>query len=311
MSANAAKPLVVGDRVAVVATSSPVYQPERLSRGLAALRSAGFLIEWDPDVLTPRGYLAGSDTERARAFNRVLERSDIKGIFCTRGGYGATRMLDRINYEAARKNPKLLVGFSDVTALHLALQKHAGWASLSGPMVAEWGEISDVVKRDFLALARGATPNPLLGPGGERLAALREGSANGVLLGGNLSMVVRLIGTPYLPAHDGALLFLEEVGERPYRIDALFSQLRNAGILNSIGGLILGAFTGWESERSVPTLTPAEIFENYFRDARYPVATGLPYGHFPDRVTVPIGVRARLTVTDDSAELAVLEPVVR
>ena len=298
-----------GDKIAVLAPSSPVYRKERLKKGLARLRDAGFVVEWDPDAYHTRGYLAGSDAERAHAFNRVMHRTDIKGIICTRGGYGSLRLLDRLDYRTAEQHPKILAGYSDVTALHLALYHRSGWRGLSGPVVAEWGEIAAHTERQFLAIAGGARPQPLLGPQGDWLAPYRRGAAEGILLGGNLSMVVRLIGTPYLPPLRGALLFLEEVGEQPYRIDALFAQLKHAGILDNLGGLILGAFTGWEPKHDRPVLTPQEIIDDYLSDAPFPVATGLVYGHFPDKATMPVGVRARLAVGSSTAALNILEPV--
>ena len=303
-------PLTPGDTIAVIAPSSPPWKPERLEKGLARLESLGYRIERGRPVLTPHGYLAGPDAERIDVFNRTLRRDDVNAIFCVRGGYGALRLLPHLDYEAARRYPKLLVGFSDVTALHLAFYHHAGWRGLSGPVVVEWGEIDTETKDQLIALAEGQTPQPLVGPHGETLAPMRPGSAEGILLGGNLSMVVRLLGTPYLPSLDGALLFLEEVGEQPYRIDALFAQLKLSGVLDRLGGLVLGAFTGWHPKHNRPILTPDQIFSEYLHNAPYPVATSLIYGHFPDKSTLPIGVQARLEVTDHHAALSILEPVV-
>ena len=303
-------PLAPGDTIAVIAPSSPPWKPERLENGLARLEALGYRVERARPTLTPHGYLAGPDAERLDAFNRVLRRDDVKTIFCVRGGYGALRLLPHLDYEAARRHPKLLVGFSDVTALHLAFYRHAGWRGLSGPVVVEWGEIDAETENQFTILAEGHMPQPLVGPHGETLTAVRPGTAEGVLLGGNLSMVVRLLGTPYLPVLDGALLFLEEVGEQPYRIDALFAQLKLSGILDRLGGLILGAFTGWRPKHDNPFLTPDQIIYDYLHDAPYPVATGLVYGHFPNKSTIPIGVHARLDVTDDRSALSILEPVV-
>ena len=303
-------PLTPGDTIAVIAPSSPPWKPERLENGIAYLETLGYRIERGRPVLTPHGYLAGPDAERLDVFNRTLRRDDVKAIFCVRGGYGALRLLPYLDYEAARRHPKLLVGFSDITALHLAFYHYAGWRGLSGPVVVEWSEIDAATKDQFIALAEGRTPHPLAGPHGEPLTAMRPGTAEGTLLGGNLMMIVRLLGTPYLPPLDGALLFVEEVGEQPYRIDALFAQLKLSGILDRLGGLILGAFTGWQPKHDRPILTPDQIFSDYLHDAPYPVATGLTYGHFPNKSTIPLGVQARLTVTDDHAALSILEPVV-
>ena len=306
ISLDLASPLIPGDTIAVVAPSSAPRKPERLAQGLTALEEAGFKLDWQPSRLTQRGYLAGSDAERARLFNDAVRDGSVKAIMCVRGGYGALRILDRIDYAAARRHRKLLIGFSDITALHLALYQRAGWRGLSGPVVVDFAESSPKVRARFLAVARGELPPPF-----PALGVIRPGMAQGPLLGGNLSMVARLIGTPYLPSLEGAILVLEEVNEAPYRIDALFAQLRLAGILRSLGGLVLGAFSGWEPRHSHAVLTPREIFEDYFCDAPYPVATGLPYGHFAERATLPVAAKAALEVTQHGGTLKVLEPVCR
>ena len=297
--------------MAVVAPSSPPKKPGQLESGVARLEALGYRVELGRDGLTPRGYLAGPDAERLDEFNRYLHREDVNALFCVRGGYGAMRLLPHLDYEAARQHPKLLVGYSDVTALHLAFYHKAGWRGLAGPLVVEWGEIDEATVRSFQVLAQGGAPQPLRGPNGEALQPMRPGVAEGVLLGGNLTMIVRLLGTPYLPPLDGALLFLEDVGEQPYRLDALLAQLKLAGVLDRLGGVILGAFTAWQPDHNRPTLTPDEVFFDYFHDALYPVATGLVYGHFPNKSTLPVGVRARLAVTTDRAELSILKPAVK
>ncbi len=310
MNTKKPSPLTPGDTVAVLAPSSPPKKPGQIEAGIARLESLGYRVERGRPRLTPRGYLAGPDAERLDEFNRYLRRDDVKALFCVRGGYGALRLLPHLDYAAARQHPKLLVGYSDVTALHLALYKNAGWRGLSGPLVVEWGDLDAESVAQFQAMVQGRAPQSLTGPRGERLTALRSGTAEGVLLGGNLTMLVRLLGTPYLPPLDGALLFLEDVGEQPYRIDALLAQLKLAGILDRLGGLILGAFTAWQPDHDRPTLTPAEVFFDYLHDAPYPVATGLVYGHFTNKSTIPVGVRARLEVTEDNAAFSTLEPVV-
>lgn len=293
--------LAPGSAIGIIAPSSPAWRPERLERGLAALEDAGFRPVWEPAA--PRGYLAGTDAERLKIINGMLRRPDLHALMCVRGGYGALRILDRLDFAAARRYPKLLTAFSDGTALQLALLKEAGWRSLSGPLVVEWAEIGERTRTAFLELARGEVPAD------KGLVPVRPGEVTGPLVGGNLATIVRLVGSPYLPPLCGAILFVEEVGEAPYRIDALFAQLRLSGILGRIGGLVLGAFTGWEPRHDRPVLSPSEIFADYLEAAPYPVASNLAYGHFPDRATMPVGVRARLTVTDSDARLAFLEPV--
>ncbi|MFQ5569243.1 MAG: LD-carboxypeptidase [Rhodothermales bacterium] len=304
-------PLQPGDIIGVVAPASAPKDPSKLTAGIAHLESLGYRVQLGRSDLQSCGYLAGPDPERLDEFNRFLRRQDVKALFCARGGYGTLRLLPHLDYAAARRHPKLLVGYSDITALHLALFHMAGWRGLSGPMLAvEWGDIDPRAERSFWSLARGETPRPLLGPHGEELRPVRTGVAEGVLLGGNLSTVVRLLGTPYLPSLEGALLFVEEVGEQPYRIDALLAQLKLSGVLDKLGGMILGGITEWQPPENRPTLTPEEVVAHYLGEVPYPVATGLVYGHFPVKSTVPIGVRGRLEVTEGSAALSILTPVV-
>ncbi len=302
-----ASPLSPGSAIGIIAPSSPAWRYERLERGLRALEGAGYRPIWEP--VTPRGYLAGTDAERLKIINGMLRRSDLHALMCVRGGYGALRILGGLDYAAARRHPKLLTAFSDGTALQLALLTKAGWRSLSGPLVVEWAEISERTRTCFLDLARGEVPASLAGPDKSELVPMRQGVATGPLVGGNLSTIVRMIGSAYLPPLSGAILFLEEVGEAPYRIDALFAQLRLAGILDRIGGLVLGAFTDWEPRHDRPVLSPSEIWADYLGEAPYPVATNLAYGHFPNRATMPVGVQARLTVTETDARLSIIEPV--
>ena len=304
-------PLFPGDTLAVVAPGSPPTDAERLRAGIERLEALGFRVEVGRAVWKRRGYLAGTDAERADDLNAFLRRPDVKALVCVRGGYGALRLLPHLDYEAARRHPKLLVGYSDVTALHLAFLAKAGWPGLSGPMAAvEWADLDAASERLFRDLARGAVPSPLLGPSGETLRPLRSGAAEGPLVGGNLAVLTRLVGTPFLPSLRGAILFLEEVGEAPYRIDGMFAHLRLAGHLDALGGLILGGFTECEPPSGRPSLPLDAVFEDYFHDVPFPVARGLVYGHFPVKNTMPVGIRARLTVDAETAELSLLEPVV-
>lgn len=305
------RPLCKGDTIAVIAPSSAPLDPLKLSSGVAHLEKSGYDVRLGRTVYTPYGYLAGTDEERLGELNNFLANPDIRALFCVRGGYGSLRLLPDIDYQSAMRYPKLLVGYSDITALQCALYKHAGWPSLSGPMVAvEWGEIDHVSEQQFWSLARGNTPLSLLGPHGEPLRALHPGDASGPLIGGNLTMLTRLVGTDYLPDLQGAIIFLEEVGEAPYRLDGLLAQLKLSGVLNRLGGIVCGAITEWGPQNDRPTFSPMEVLEYYFRELDIPIATHLVYGHIAPKTTIPIGVKARLVVTDDKATLSLLEPVV-
>ncbi len=298
-------------RIGIAAPASAPLDPDALDRGIAVLRSRGFDVVHEPPVEAPVGYLAAPDAVRAESLNRLLRRDDIHAIVCARGGYGTLRLLDRLDYGAARRHPKLLVGYSDITALQLALYRHAGWTSISGPMAAvEWPDPDPWSERRFLELARGVVPSPLDNPDGSPLQVLTPGHAEGVLLGGNLTMIVRLVGTPYLPSLDGAVLFFEDVGEPPYRVDALLAQLHLAGHLDRLAGVVVGGFTEADPPAGRPSLTLEQVLRDRFAGSAYPVATGLRYGHFPVKTSVPIGVRARLAADDGQAFLHLLEPVV-
>lgn len=295
----------------MVAPAGPPLNVPRLHQGLAHLAALGYTVEHIRPDLQPYGYLAGPDADRLAAFNAVLHRADVQALFCTRGGYGTLRLLPHLDYRAARRHPKLLVGYSDITALHLALHRKAGWVGLSGPMVGvEWADLDPASAAQFWALASGQAPVPIQGPRGEGLHPLRPGTATGTLLGGNLAMITYLLGTPYLPSLKGAILFVEDVGEAPYKVDALLAQLKLAGHLDHLGGLVTGAFTGWTPQPDRPTLTFDAVVADYARSLSCPVATGLVYGHFSVKSTLPIGVQARLVVTPEAATLTVLEPAV-
>jgi muramoyltetrapeptide carboxypeptidase len=298
-----------GDTIAVAAPGSAPSDPSRLSQGIAVLRSRGYRVVTARTDFGPHGYLSGPDDVRLAEFNGFLRRDDVQAIFCVRGGYGTLRLLPHLDYESARRHPKLVVGYSDITALHMALFHRAGIAGIAGPMVAvEWADPDPETERLFWPLVRGETPQPLEGPHGARLVPVRPGRARGFLVGGNLTLVTRLLGSPYLPPLNETLLFLEEVGEPPYRIDGMFAQLRLAGVLDRLGGLILGSFTETETDR--PTLSLDDVFGEYLANLPFPVASGLAYGHHPVKSSIPVGVMAELDVRAESATLSVLESVV-
>jgi muramoyltetrapeptide carboxypeptidase len=303
-------PLRPGDVIGIAAPASLPVDLLAIERGLETLRGRGFEVR----VTRPferRGFFAGSDALRIAEMNAMLRDPDIRAIIAVRGGYGTLRLLPFLDYDAARANPKLVIGYSDITALQLALLTKAGLPSLSGPMVAvEWGEPDAPSEDLFWALSQGGGIGDMEHPGGEPLRAVRPGEAEGRLIGGNLSLITRLIGSPYLPDLDGAILFIEEVGEEPYRIDGMLAQLRLSGILERLSGLVIGGITEWEPEHDRPTLPLDEVLDDYIQMLDIPVASGLLYGHFPVKNTMPIGIRARLHVGDHRATLSLLEAVV-
>ena len=300
-------PLRPGDRVGVIAPASAAHEPDEVTAGIERLRQMGYRVYSDFDPDAPRGYLAAPDTDRLAALNRTLVDPDLKAIFCVRGGYGSLRLLRHLDYEAARKHPKLLIGYSDITALQWALWTRAGWPSLSSLVVTEWGRADDDSTDHFRRWVEGDMPD-FTAFDGSALAPLSSGQAEGVVLGGNLAVLTRLLGTPYFPDVDGALLYLEEVQEAPYRVDRMLAHLDLAGVLDDLAGVVLGRFTT-PDDVNQPSLTLDDVFADYFADRTYPVAAGLQYGHCLPRLSLPQGLRAHLTVTPRNSTLTPLEPL--
>ncbi|NQV72698.1 LD-carboxypeptidase [bacterium] len=306
-----AKPLSAPAPVGIIAPASAPRTEQSLTLGLQNLVKAGFRPVLKRESFNAHGFLAGTDAERLTEFNSFLRSDEVDALFCVRGGYGCLRLLDDIDYEAARAHPKVLVGYSDITALHLALFKHAGWIGISGPMVAvEWPNPDEANCEQFLRLISGSLSSGPLDSKEHPLSSLFSGSVEGTLLGGNLSLITKMCGSEHLPDLTGAILFLEDIGESPYRIDSLFAQLKLSGHLSLLGGVVLGSFTDAEPLPGRPTLELKQVFEDYFRPLNIPVAMGLRYGHHPEKVAIPIGVQARLHCDEGQASLEILESAV-
>ncbi len=290
-----------GQPLGVVAPASAPRTPEMLQCELHALEADGYPIQWDPGQLSKQEYLSGSDSERAAQFHQALVHA--RHLIAVRGGYGCLRILNRVDYAVAQNRPGVLIGYSDITALQLSLHLHAGWMSISGPVVMEWSEITATMKTELQQLLQGQIPRPI-----ERLHTEREGKCSGTLLGGNLSTIVRMIGSGHLPDLTGNLLFVEDVNEPPYRIDALFTQLKNAGILRGLGGLILGMFT---ESGSVSGSAIHKTILDCVKEYDWPVVSGLDYGHKLPRCVLPVGVLATLTADLGGGCLDILEPITK
>jgi len=279
-------PLHIGDSVGIVAAAGPP-DPTILDAGIQFLERTGLRPVTGCHINERNGYLAGTDDQRCRDLNSMLKDQRVRGIMLARGGYGTMRLLRTVDYHAVAADPKLLLGMSDVTALQLALYKRCGLVTLSGPMIAgQVGQTLDPLSEQWLIKA---LTSPLDGrnlwPPEPGLQVLRHGRALGALLGGCLSLVTALLGTPYCPCYQGAILLLEEVGEPPYRVDRMLIQLKLAGILDSVAGMVLGHFLGPdgtsildEAQRIVMELTS---------DNPIPVITGYPHGHTLPNLTIP------------------------
>ncbi len=305
-----------GSRVALLAPAGPLLERDDLTRGVELCRALGLTPVLGANAHRRHGYLAGSDDERLADLNGALADPAIDAIWCLRGGYGVTRILDRVDFSPLADRPKIVIGFSDVTALILALHQATEIVSFHAPMARSpltqfsRDHFEQVLMRTGAAgrLARLAPPTSVLVPRTPRLLALHGGVAEGPLIGGNLSLFAALLGSRHLPECNGAILFLEDVGEDLYRIDRMLAQMRMVGILNQVAGVILGQFTDMKRGTGDGALGFDEVMRTYLEPLGVPVLSGVPVGHVDDQWTLPIGVRARLDA--DAGEVDLLEPAV-
>lgn len=279
-----------GARVALVAPAGPLDGAADLERAIANAHSFG----WEPDVaphaMARAGYFAGTDAERLADINRAFADDRVDGVWCIRGGYGAMRLLDGIDYASLRRRPKALIGYSDITALHAALGQRCELVSFHGPTGR--AELSDF-SRDSLARAVVTGGDPCgLAAGAETLV---PGTARGRLAGGNLALLASLCGTAYAPPLDGAILVLEDVNEAVYRIDRMLVQLRLAGLLARCAALVFGSFTNADEEEGTGgARTLAEVLREAAHEVGVPCIAGAPVGHIADQWTLPLGAVAEL-----------------
>ncbi|HEX2780609.1 MAG TPA: LD-carboxypeptidase [Gemmatimonadaceae bacterium] len=278
--------------MALVSPAGPLRGPSDLERAIANVQAMGWEPIVGPNVLARRGYFAGSDEERFADLDRALRDPDVDGVWCARGGYGAMRILDALDYAALSRRPKPLLGFSDITALHAALATRSGIVSYHAPTAR--GALT-AFSRDSLerAVVRGTDPcGALPAP-----RVVRPGITEGRLVGGNLALLVALLGTPYFPALDGAILVLEDIGEAVYRLDRMLVQLRLAGALGRIAGLVFGAFTDCPETSDDGVRRLDEVIDEAAAAAGVPAVANAPVGHIDEQWTLPLGLTATLDAT--------------
>ena len=265
-----------GSSIALVAPSSP-FEADPYEKGVQILRSAGYEVVPGKNIFKKDGYLAGTDVERLQDLTEAVLDPKIEAIICIRGGYGSGRLLPRIPFSTFRLNPKLFIGHSDITFLHLGLMSRAGWTTFHGPNLIGMSEAPDSVLE---VLSGKASYQWALEP--EQV--LRPGAAEGRVLGGNLSCLAHLVGTPYMPDMTGALLLIEDCGEALYRLDRMMNHLKLAGILPSIGAILLGEFTSCAENNDICRMVMDHVSEYAF-----PVVHGLPFGHGSRNEVIPFG----------------------
>jgi muramoyltetrapeptide carboxypeptidase len=310
------KALHAGDTVGLITPSSYVSDPDRLALAERTIRYFGLRMKMGRNVGKRAGYLGGSIQERLDDLHQMFGDSEVNAVFAIRGGYGSEQLLDRIDYDLIRRNPKVFLGYSDITALHLAIQKKAGLVTFHGPVVlSRFAEYTQKYFRKalFSTEAIGAVANPPdsdpLRPN-HMLRVIRPGKASGPLTGGNLTLISTTMGTPYEIETRGRILFLEDVDEQPYSIDRMLTQLRLAGKFDGVAGIIFGECHDCRPRDYQPsfesTFSLGEVLDNILGKAPVPVLSGLTVGHTDDQATLPLGVMS--TLDTEKGELVIDQP---
>ena len=287
-------PLHPGKTVAVLSPAGPA-EDNRLDAGLRELARWGYGVQLGAHARGRLAYLAAPDAGRLEDLIAAFEDPQVHAILCSRGGYGSGRLLDHLPYRKMARNPKIFVGFSDLTALNWALYARSKLISFTGPLVCEIGEgLPELTVRSFREMIGPALPPDSLWRAVWN--AIRPGRATGPLFPGCLSIIVSLLGTRYLPDLRGGILLLEDVGEKPYQVDRMLVQLKNAGILGKIAGLVMGRFTScWPKVNRGQHLELAEVLLELTASHPVPIYMGVPYGHHPERLTLPVGARVEIS----------------
>jgi muramoyltetrapeptide carboxypeptidase len=299
------KALQPGDTVALVTPSTYVTDPLDIESAERMARHFGLKPKWSANSRKRGGYVAGPIEDRVADLHAAFGDPEAKAVFCTRGGYGAPQLLAHLDYALIRRNPKVLAGYSDITALHLAIQAKAGLATFHAPtLLSPCTEYSQRYFREAVferksrqVIQNPPEPNPLRPA--HPVRAIRPGKASGRLIGGNLTLVSSLMGTPYEPDTRGRIFFIEDVGEEPYRIDRMLTQLRLAGKFDQCAGLVVGECVDCSQKDYKPgfrgnSWTLNEVFDQILGGLKVPVLSGLLIGHTDDQATLPIGVMAEM-----------------
>jgi muramoyltetrapeptide carboxypeptidase len=305
-----------GDLVAMLAPGG-IMDDAEIERGVRNIESLGLRVKLGENVRLKRGNYAGTPAQQVADMHASFADREVKAVWGGRGGSGCSLLLPLLDYGLIRRNAKPLIGFSDVTALHLAIHRKSGIVTFHGP--AAISSFSDYSKAHLTAVLMDAEPSFTIRGAEENRArareqpayaerVIREGVATGPLVGGNLSVLVALVGTPYGPRMKGAIAFLEDVNEQPYRINRMLTQLDQSGDLPGAAGAMLGVFSKCEPKPNEPSLTLADAIEDRFGGLGIPSGYGYSFGHIAHHFTVPLGVRARLDT--GAATLTLLEPAV-
>lgn len=305
-----------GDTVGIVSPAAPVYGAEKVEIMKESMEALGFEVIISDHVTDRWGYFAGSDELRAKEVNRMFANPDIDGIICARGGWGCSRILPYLDFETIEQNPKVIVGYSDVTSLLLAIHAKTGLVTFHGPVgTSPWKTFTADYFRSVLMKAE---PTEMKNPKkiddtltqiDDRVYTIRKGKAKGRLLGGNLTVLTTIIGSDYLPEWDDSILFLEDVNEGIYRVDRMLTQMKLAGILDQLNGFVFGKCTDCDPGGGYGSFTMDQVFDHHVKPLGVPAWSGAMIGHINQKFTVPQGIQAEINA--QTGTIRMLEPAVQ
>lgn len=283
-----------GDTVAITSPAGAVWDEVQIVKFVGILQGFGFKVKLGQTLKEKYGYFAGTDDLRAKELLDFFLDKEVQGIFCMKGGWGCARILDKINYSIIQNNPKVLIGFSDITSLMIAITSKTGLVTFHGPVGnSGWNDFTSdyftriLMKKETLSYSY---------PAGDVDAhyTINSGIAKGVLVGGNLTVLAGIIGSQYLPSWENKILFLEETGEEPYRVDRMLTQLKLSGVLNKISGFVFGKCVKCDAEEPEKAFTLKQVLEQQIKPLGIPAFYGAMIGHIENKYTIPIGIEAEV-----------------
>jgi muramoyltetrapeptide carboxypeptidase len=309
------KRLAAGDKAAIVAPASATFNTIELQIAKESLEALGLVVQVGDHVLDRHGYLAGADKDRAADINRFFGDASVRAVLPLRGGWGASRVLPYLDFDLIRRSPKVVLGFSDITALHMAIAAKTGLVTFHGPNgTGRWDEFSVNWVRRILFAGEAVTLENLhakgdfLVPTENRVQTITPGTARGRMLGGNLTVLTAIMGSPYVPSFDGAILFVEDVGEDIYRIDRMLTTLKLAGVLERIRGFVWGTCSECGPGEGFGSLTFEEIFADHIAPLKVPAWHGAMIGHRIPQFTIAEGIEVEIDA--GAGRIQMLEPAV-
>lgn len=296
------KRLQKGDTIGLITPGSYISD-EGLEKAVTNIEGLGFTVKLSKNIRAKHGFNAGTDQQRLDDLHQMFADNQIKGVWCARGGYGCGRLLPYIDYRLIKQNPKVLIGYSDITALLQAIYCKTGMIGFHGPVGAS--DFTDYTVTNFRNVLMESKTNYIIKtePSSINTVVFQHGQAEGQLVGGNLSLLASLVGTDFQLDLKGKLLFIEEIGEKPYRIDRMLTQLKQATNIQKVAGIALGTFEDCEPEEGDNSLSLLDTLKSQFSDFKVPIIYGLSFGHIANQCTLPVGLNARLITKNQTITL--------